>query len=295
MRVYVWNVNGIRAVAKKGFFDWLAASDAEVVGLQETRITHDKLEPEIASPPGYHAHYVAATRPGYSGVGLLSRRLPDSMETKLGKPEYDDEGRVQIARFGALVIVNCYFPNGSGKERDNSRVPYKLDFYRALFEKLEPERARGVPILVMGDYNTAHKPIDLARPKQNEKTSGYLASERADLDRILALGWTDTFRHFETGPDHYTWWSQRFGVREKNIGWRIDYVFASPGAMPFVRGAGIHPTVMGSDHCPIHVDLDPAITGAAAGRVASPNAATPKPTAPKPVATRPAPKKPTKR
>lgn len=270
MRVYSWNVNGIRAVAKKGFFDWLAACDAEIVGLQETRIALDKLEPEIISPKGYYAHYVAAEKSGYSGVGLLSRRAPDEIRSSLGKKEIDAEGRVQIARFGSLLVVNCYFPNGSGKDRDNSRVGFKLDFYRALFDELEPHRAAGHPILVMGDYNTAHREIDIARPKENAKTSGFLPEERQDFERILGLGWTDSFRHFEQGPHHYTWWSQRFGVREKNIGWRIDYVLASPGAMPFVRGAGIHPTVMGSDHCPIHVDLDPAVLTAEVAPVSAP-------------------------
>ncbi|MFO0695782.1 MAG: exodeoxyribonuclease III [Polyangiales bacterium] len=261
LRIYSWNVNGIRSVAKKGFLDWLGDSGGHVIGLQETRAREDQLEPELLAPAGYHAHYVAAERPGYSGVGLLSKRKPDSVETRLGVDEFDTEGRLQIARYGELVVVNCYFPNGSGKDRDNSRVPYKLDFYRKLFAVLEPERARGASILVMGDFNTAHRPIDLARPKQNEQTSGFLAEEREELDRWLRSGWIDTFRHFEKGEGHYTWWSQRFGVREKNIGWRIDYVLASEGAMAHVRDAGIHPHVKGSDHCPIHVDLDPKVLG----------------------------------
>jgi exodeoxyribonuclease-3 len=171
---------------------------------------------------------------------------------------FDVEGRLQIARFGALWVVNGYFPNGSGKERDNSRVPYKLQFYRKVFSTLKPLIASGERVLVVGDFNTAHREIDLARPKQNEKTSGFLPEERAELDRWIRAGWVDTFRHFEPGPGHYSWWSQRFGVREQNIGWRIDYVLASAGAMGLVRGAGIQASVRGSDHCPIYVDVDRA-------------------------------------
>jgi exodeoxyribonuclease-3 len=140
-------------------------------------------------------------------------------------------------------------------------VPYKLDFYRALFTRLSRLRRGGKRILVMGDFNTAHREIDLARPRDNHKTSGFLPEERAELDRWIAAGWVDTFRQFEPGPEHYSWWSQRFGVRAKNIGWRIDYVLASSSALPFVRAAFIHPHVQGSDHCPVGVDLDPRVTG----------------------------------
>jgi exodeoxyribonuclease-3 len=196
---------------------------------------------------------------GYSGVGLLSRLKPEAIETSLGAPHFDDEGRLQLARFGRLVVANGYFPNGSGKDRSNDRVPFKLDWYRALFERIEALRRDGLHVLVMGDFNTAHKEIDLARPKDNRKTSGFLPEECEELERWIAAGWVDTFRAFEPGPGHYSWWSQRFGVREKNIGWRIDYVLASPSAMAYVKHAFIEPHVKGSDHCPIGVDLDPAI------------------------------------
>lgn len=229
------------------------------MGVQEVRANETQLEETVRNPSRWHSHFVSAERGGYSGVGLYARRRPDEVETSLDADEFDVEGRLQMARFGELLLVNGYFPNGSGKERDNSRVPYKLRFYRRLFERLEEERATGGKILVMGDFNTAHREIDLARPKQNVKTSGFLPEEREELDRWLRSGWVDTFRHFESGEGHYTWWSQRFGVREKNIGWRIDYILASPGAMEHVQGARIHPTVLGSDHCPISVDVSPAI------------------------------------
>jgi exodeoxyribonuclease-3 len=258
-RIYSWNVNGIRAAARKGLADWVRSCGADIIGLQEVRATPDAIPSEILEIDDYHQHYVAAERKGYSGVGLLSREKPDRLETELGEPRFDQEGRLQIARFGRLVIANGYFPNGSGKDRSNDRVPYKLDWYRALFERVQRWRRAGYRVLVMGDFNTAHRDIDLARPRENRKTSGFLPEECAELDRWVEAGWVDTFRSVEPGPGHYSWWSQRFGVREKNIGWRIDYVLASPSAMPFLRDAFIEPHVQGSDHCPIGIDLDPAV------------------------------------
>jgi len=259
MRIVSWNVNGLRACATKGFLAWLRTCRAQVVGVQEVRAREAQLPDEIRRPRGWHTHFVAAERPGYSGVGLYSRPRPDAVETSLARAAFDVEGRVQIVRFGKLRVVNAYFPKGSGRNRDNSRVPYKLAFYRRLFQVLESGRRRGERILVMGDLNTAHQEIDLARPRENRTTSGFLPEERAELGRWLAAGWVDTFRHFDTGPGHYTWWSQRLGARERNIGWRIDYVLASPGAMPFVERAFILPEVKGSDHCPVGVQVVNAI------------------------------------
>ncbi len=261
LRIRSWNLNGIRSASKKGFADWLKKSRSEIVGVQEVRAQPGQIPDEVAAVSRFHQAFTAPVRKGYSGVGLFSRRKPDAMETSLGEDRFDDEGRLQIARFGRLVVANGYFPNGSGKDRDNSRIPYKLDWYAALFERLQRLRKSGKRVIVMGDFNTAHKPVDLARPKENEKTSGFCPEERAELDRWVAAGWVDTFRAFEPGPDHYTWWSQRFGVRARNVGWRIDYIMASPAAMKFVRGAFIEPGVMGSDHCPIGIDVDPAIFG----------------------------------
>lgn len=264
MRVCSWNVNGLRAAWGKGFPAWLADSGAAIVGLQEVRAPHAAL-PEL--PAGWHGHFVAAEKAGYSGVGLLSRQPADEHHPGLALDDFDREGRLQIARFGRLWIANGYFPNGNGKpladgKPSNDRVPYKLGFYRALFDRLEPLRAAGDRVLVMGDFNTAHRPIDLARPKQNEGTSGFLPEERDEFSRWLDGGWIDTLRacHGDQ-PARYSWWSQRFGVRQKNIGWRIDYVLASGGARPFVRDAFIDAHVLGSDHCPVGVVLDPAVLG----------------------------------
>ncbi len=261
MRIASWNINGLRSVLRKGFLDWLEGSEAHVVGLQEVRAQAPQVPPEVASRDGWHFHLHAAERPGYSGVALLSRQRPAAVETSLGRREFDVEGRAQLARFGRLLVVNAYFPNGNGKDRDLSRIPYKLAFYRRLFQLLESEKKAGVPILVMGDFNTCHREIDLARPKENRETSGFRPEERAELDRWLNKGWVDTFRHFEPGGGHYSWWSQRFGVRAKNIGWRLDMILASPAAMEHVRAAAIHPQVLGSDHCPVSVEVDDAILG----------------------------------
>lgn len=259
MRILSWNVNGLRACEKKGFATWLAGTGADVVGLQEVRATVDQLPAHLQAPDGWHAHWVSAERKGYSGVGLLSRCEPDSVETSLGDERFDLEGRLQIARFGRLVLANVYFPNGSGKERDNGRVPFKLDFYRALFDRLQRLRRGGARVLVMGDWNTAHREIDLARPKANVKTSGFLPAEREEVGRWIRSGWIDAFRRFEPGAGHYTWWAWRQGARSRNVGWRIDYVLASKAAAPYLEGAFHQPEVEGSDHCPVGVEVDPAI------------------------------------
>ena len=261
MRILSWNVNGLRACERKGFRRWLDRSGGEIVGVQEVRAEREQMPRRLAAPKGWHTDFVSAERKGYSGVGLYARRAPDRIETSLGRPAFDKEGRLQLAHFGRLSLANVYFPNGNGKERDNSRVPYKLRFYRTLFERLEKLRAEGRHVLVMGDFNTAHREIDLARPKANRDTSGFLPRERKELDRWLAAGWVDTFRAFEPGEGHYSWWSQRFGVREKNIGWRIDYVLACPAAMAHVEGAFIQHRVKGSDHAPVGVDVSPTIFG----------------------------------
>jgi exodeoxyribonuclease-3 len=259
VRVMSWNVNGLRAIAKKGFRDWLADNRAEIVGVQEIRARAEQLPEDLREPDRLHARFVSAERPGYSGVGLFAARPPDAHEASLGIERFDVEGRLQIARFGRLTVVNAYFPNGNGRERDNSRVPYKLDFYAAVFDLVQRRRRAGQRVLVMGDFNTAHREIDLARPRQNQQTSGFLPEEREELDRWLQAGWLDSFRVFEDGGGHYSWWSQRGTARARNVGWRIDYILASPNLRPFLRGAFIQPDVLGSDHAPIGVELDPAV------------------------------------
>ena len=205
------------------------------------------------APRGWYAHF-APGGPGYSGVAIYSRAKPDEVEIRLhdGVSTWKAGSSPQ---FGRRSIVNGYFPKGSGSKRDNSRVPYKLDFYAAVFERVQKLRRRGA-VFVIGDYNTAHEAIDLARPKTNEKTSGFLPEERAEITRWIAAGWIDTFRARHPGEEgHYTWWRQWGGARENNVGWRIDYVLASPSAAKRVPDAFIWPEVRGSDHAPVGVDV----------------------------------------
>jgi len=261
LRVISYNVNGLRACAQKGFLDWLSGTKAHIVGLQEVRAQAEQLPDAVRAPKRLHTHFVAAEKKGYSGVGLYAKRPFDGMETSLGDAQFDREGRMQIAHFGKLSVANVYFPKGSGTERDNSRVPYKLAFYARVLARLEALRREGRRVLVMGDFNTAHRDIDLARPRSNLKNSGFLPEERAAIDTWVAAGWVDTFRHFEPAGGHYTWWRQWGEAKEKNVGWRIDYVFACPEAMRFVKRAFIQRDVSMSDHCPVGIDADASIVG----------------------------------
>lgn len=254
MIVMSWNVNGLRAAARKGFVEWLSEAQPDVLGLQEVRAHAEQVPPAAASPAGYTTHFLPAKKRGYSGVALYSKEAPASVEALLGEERFDTEGRFQLAEINGVWIANVYFPNGNGPNRDLSRIPYKLDFYARVFERLEPLRA-SAPVLVMGDFNTAHEDIDLARPKDNRKTSGFREEERAELDRWLRSGWIDTYRSRHPESNTYSWWSQRKGVRERNIGWRIDYVLASPAADRRVAEAFILTDVAGSDHCPVGVRL----------------------------------------
>lgn len=260
MRILSWNVNGLRACAKKGLLDFLDECDADVVCVQETRATEDQIPKEIRNLSDWSFQLFAADpdhKKGYSGVGMFSRREPDVVITDILGDEFDCEGRFLVAQFDDMSIASIYFPNGSGPNRSNSRVDYKLRFYTVAEERLS-ELAKEGPVFVTGDFNTAHRAIDLARPKTNEATSGFLPIEREEIDRWLKLGWVDTFRHIKGDvPDHYTWWRQWGGARENNVGWRIDYIVTSPEATQLVADAYILPDVLGSDHCPIGVDLKP--------------------------------------
>ena len=255
MRIVSWNVNGLRACAKKGFSEFLQTSKADVVCLQEVRAFPEQLPEEVRAPDGWHVAFHPAERPGYSGVATYAKTKPSKVQISLNSAEYDIEGRFILAKFGRMSVASVYFPKGSGKERDNSRVPYKLGFYARVFDEIQRAKKSG-PVFVTGDYNTAHTEIDLARPKTNKKSSGFLLEERAVMDDWVSAGWVDTFRNQHPGEEgHYTWWRQFGGARENNVGWRIDYVFASASAAKRVNDAFIWPDVTGSDHCPVGVDL----------------------------------------
>lgn len=254
MKIVSWNVNGVRACARKGFSDWLGDCGADVVALQETKCHREQLAEELASPAGWHAHWLCGERRGYSGVALLARSEPDDVVDGMGLPEYDREGRVLMARFGRLCVLSVYVPNGG---RDASRIPYKLDFSEALREHCDRLRRGGRRVVVAGDWNTAHQAIDLARPKENVETSGFRPEEREAHGRWIEAGWIDSFRHLHPDVEGaYSWWTYRAGARERNVGWRIDACLISPSLEKRLVAATIHPEVHGSDHCPVGVELD---------------------------------------
>jgi exodeoxyribonuclease-3 len=254
VRLYSWNVNGIRACARKGFGDWFAAERPDVLGMQETRALPEQLDDELRRPSGYHAWFHPAEKKGYSGVGLYSRIEPESVTLGgLGEARFDSEGRLIIADYGDFLFYTGYFPNGGN---DLSRVPYKLEFSEAVLQHAETRRKAGRSIVICGDVNTAHAEIDLANPGPNKKNTGFLPEEREWVSRLVDHGYIDIFRH--RNPDvagAYTWWSNRKGVRERNVGWRIDYFFISPDLLDRVVDTTIHADVMGSDHCPISLEL----------------------------------------
>jgi exodeoxyribonuclease-3 len=249
-----WNVNGVRAAHKKGFLDWLLQAVPDVLCLQETRAEESQLPALLAHPDGYHGYWNASrARKGYSGTALLTRTEPIAVRYGLGMEEFDLEGRTVIAQYPTFTLLNCYFPNGG---RDHRRVPFKLAFYDAFLETSERLRAQGQAIVFCGDVNTSHKEIDLAHPRANRSTTGFLPEERAWIDRVVGAGYVDTFRHFYPHlGEQYTWWSVPTRARERNIGWRLDYFFVSVELLDRVVEAFILPEVMGSDHCPVGIRL----------------------------------------
>ena len=282
MKIISWNVNGIRAVEKKGFTDWLLNCGADVVCIQETKANPEQLEEALLNPGNtsenddddaplfsqaldsakapagntqnisYKSYFSSAKKAGYSGTAIYSRTEPDKVEL-LDIPEFDDEGRVIIAWFGKLAVISAYFPNS---QAEGKRLPYKLDFCSAIYKKCTEIVEQGANLVLCGDYNIAHTPIDLANPKSNEKNAGYLPEEREWMTFFTSHGFTDTFRMFCSEPGKYTWWSYRMHAREKDIGWRIDYQCVNEGFKDHVKSSTILKDVMGSDHCPIQIEID---------------------------------------
>ncbi len=252
MRIISWNVNGIRAAQKKGFLDWLAKESPDIVGVQETKAHPDQLDMELLNPPGYHVYWNSAEKKGYSGVAVFTKVRPLEVKREIGLSKFDSEGRVILTEFPDFVFINIYFPNGG---RGPERVQYKLEFYDEILKLTEKLKKQGKKVIISGDYNTAHQPIDLARPKENEKTSGFLPEERAWLDKWIKHGQVDIFRKFNQSPEQYTWWDMKSFARERNIGWRIDYHFITENLVSRVKNAAIHMDVEGSDHCPVSLEL----------------------------------------
>ncbi len=249
MKILSWNVNGLRAILRKNFVPFLQAEAPEIICLQETKLGPDPILPEWGTE--YSAYWNLAERKGYSGTAILSKPRPLAVTLGIGKPEHDSEGRVLTAEYPGFFLVNVYVPN---TKRDLSRLAYREGWDRDFLSYLK-KLERTKPVVMCGDLNVAHTELDLARPKQNTRTHGFTAEERAGFSALVEAGFLDTFREFETAGGHYTWWSQMSGARSRNIGWRIDYFLISPSLRPRLRSAFIRSEIPGSDHCPIGIEL----------------------------------------
>lgn len=254
MRIITVNANGIRSAARKGFFQWLLGQDADVLCLQETKVQIQQLNEPMFWPEGYRCYYLDAVKKGYSGVALYARVEPDEVVEGLGWPDMDAEGRYLEARFGKLSVVSIYIPSGSSSEQ---RQAVKFDFLDRFLPYLRECLSNGRDYIFCGDWNIAHKPIDLKNWRSNQKNSGFLPEERAWMDAVIEQdGWVDAFRTLNPEPDQYTWWSNRGQAWAKNVGWRIDYQIVSPGLRETLRAAAIYKDERFSDHAPLTIDYD---------------------------------------
>ena len=254
MKIYSWNVNGIRAILKKGFLEWVANEKPDILCLQETKAHPDQLGFELTDIDNFQVSFASAEKAGYSGTATYTSIKPTKIQIGLGEKRFDREGRTIIHYYPNFVLFNIYFPNGKASKE---RLAYKMDYYYYLLDYLKTLKKQQANIIITGDVNTAHREIDLARPKANEKISGFLAEERKWIDQLLELGFIDSYRHFYPNKtEAYTWWSQRSGARQRNVGWRIDYFFVSQPLLKNLQAASIHEQVLGSDHCPISIELN---------------------------------------
>ena len=253
MKIISWNVNGLRAVISKGALEPVFALSPDVLCLQEIKVKPEQLsEDQVGLFDGYKKLWNSAVRPGYSGVATFVKVDPDIVDYSIGEERFDVEGRSIRVDYGKLSLFNLYVPNG---QRDQERLDYKLDFYEKLLEVCDQLHKDGRQVILYGDMNTAHKPIDLKNPKQNEKTSGFLPEERAWIDKYLKHGFIDIYREFHGDRIQYTWWTYRMNARERNVGWRLDYFLISKELIEQIENVGIHDQIMGSDHCPISLEL----------------------------------------
>jgi len=253
MRIISWNVNGIRAAIRNGFVDWLKNENADIVCLQEVKANENQFIENFDYDKKYEITWNDAEKAGYSGVGTLLKDSAVRTSLGLGIEEFDSEGRVILHEFEDFYLYNIYFPNG---QRDQGRLDFKMHFYDAFLEHAENLRKSGKAIITCGDFNTAHKEIDLKNPKANEKTSGFLPIERAWMDKFISYGYMDTFRLFNQEPEQYSWWTYRLNARQRNIGWRIDYFFIDQEHKNMIKNAFILQDVLGADHCPVGIELD---------------------------------------
>jgi exodeoxyribonuclease III len=253
MHICTWNINGFRAAWGKGFKDWLEAESPDILCLQEVKARPDQLTDEMRNIPGYTIQWNPAQRPGYSGVATFFKNPPDAYSFGLGIEKFDVEGRVIRSKQNGFILFNIYFPNG---QRGKDRVDYKLEFYSELLSIYNGLVAAGEQVIITGDFNTAHKEIDLARPKDNQETSGFMPEERAWVDKYVENGMIDIFRHLYPDKVQYTWWTYLFQARSRNVGWRIDYYMVSPGMLDRVKDVVIRDEVTGSDHCPVSLYVE---------------------------------------
>jgi exodeoxyribonuclease-3 len=253
MRIISWNVNGIRAAHKKGFLEWLDQESPDIMCVQETKASVDQLPDALKETPGYTSYFVSAEKKGYSGVAVFTKAKPEQVTSSFPAESFSKEGRVLAVDYGEFVLLNVYFPNGKSSAE---RLQYKMDFYDDFLEYADGIKNSGKNVVICGDVNTAHKEIDLARPKANEGTSGFLPIERAWIDKLLEHGYVDTLRVFNQEPDQYTYWDMITRARDRNVGWRIDYFFVNEDFVPRLKTGFILADVMGSDHCPIGIEID---------------------------------------
>jgi exodeoxyribonuclease-3 len=250
MRIYSWNVNGIRSVIQKGFLPWLEKSNADFVCVQELKAQERDIPKEISHHHLYHFFGSYAEKKGYSGVGIFAKEKPLSVKTHIGFPQFDSEGRIVELTYKDFVLIGTYIPNGS---RDKKNLEYKLALYDSLIAYLSQIKK---PIILLGDFNIAHEEIDLARPKENKDNIMFTPEEREKISKLIHAGFVDTYRVFHKSGGVYSWWSYIGHARTKNIGWRIDYVFISKKLLLNLRGAFIEDHTYGSDHCPVGIDID---------------------------------------
>ena len=253
IRILSWNVNGIRAVHKKGFLEWFKSEKPDILCIQETKATRKQFPKDIIHVDDYKLYISEAIKKGYSGTATYSRIEPENVEYGFGVDSFDLEGRIIITDYGDFILFNVYFPNG---KMSPERLQFKLDFYETFLEYIDNLTDQGRNIVICGDVNTAHKEIDLAHSKANEKISGFLPVERAWMDKFISHGYVDTFREFNKEPEQYSWWSYRTRARERNVGWRLDYFFVNKEFMDRIEASYIMNDVMGSDHCPVGIDIN---------------------------------------
>lgn len=252
IRIISWNVNGIRAVAKKGLIDFIKKDQADVYCLQELKAKPEQIEPQLEKLDDYLKYWNPAVKAGYSGVATFTKLEPKAIIVGDRDNDWDDEGRVLITKFDEFTLLNVYFPNG---KKDKGRLIYKMDFYEYFLKYINKLRERGEKVIFCGDVNTAHNEIDLARPKDNALISGFLEIERKWMDKLVKNGWVDTFRDKYPNEIQYSWWSQRGGARKRNVGWRIDYFFIDEKFKNKIKKAFILSEIKGSDHCPVGIEI----------------------------------------